>query len=172
VFGAGNAQAFLRRAFEDHEGEFSHRTHEVALLRGRIAAVGAAFDGRAALAFTLAAARQILAYYGPLSGIGVIVRGLRTESVIRPPKPKELYIAHLGVVPALRGAGIGTRLVEALLERRDPAWHELVALDVAVTNPRAEALYARLGFEVAVLRRSGLRNREGAVADHRRMILR
>jgi ribosomal protein S18 acetylase RimI-like enzyme len=172
VFGAGRAQAFLRHAFEAHEGEFSHRTHEVALLRGHIAAVGAVFDGRAALAFTLAAARQILKFYGPVAGIGVIVRGLRTEGVIRPPKPKELYLAHLGVLPALRGVGIGTRLVEALLLRRDPAWHELVALDVAVTNPRAEALYARMGFEVAVLRRSRLRNRDGAVADHRRMVLR
>jgi ribosomal protein S18 acetylase RimI-like enzyme len=83
-----------------------------------------------------------------------------------------LYLAHLGVLPALRGVGVGTRLVEALLERRDPTLHDLVALDVAVTNPRAEALYERLGFRVAVLRRSRLSNRDGAVADHRRMTLR
>ncbi len=172
VFGAGKAQAFLQHAFADEAGEFSYRAHEVALLRGHVAAVGAAFDGSAALAFTLAAARQILGFYGPFAGIGVIIRGLRTEGVIRPPKPNELYLAHLGVVPALRGAGIGTRLVEALLQRRDPARHDVVALDVAVTNPRAEALYERLGFSVAVLRRSRLGNRDGAVADHRRMTLR
>jgi ribosomal protein S18 acetylase RimI-like enzyme len=172
VFGAGQAQAFLRRAFESHEGEFSHRTHEVALLRGHVAAIGAAFDGRAALAFTLAAARQILAFYGLFAGVGVIVRGLRAEAVIRPPKPNELYLAHLGVLPALRGVGIGTRLVEMLLQRRDPGVHALVALDVAVTNPRAEALYERMGFKVTVLRRSRLSNRDGKVADHRRMTLR
>ena len=172
VFGADRAEAFLRRAFVADDGEFSHCRHEVALLRGHVAAVGAAFDGRAALAFTVAAARQILSCYGVLTGAGVIVRGLRTERVIRPPKPRELYLAHLGVLPALRGSGIGTRLVQALLERRDPLQHDLVALDVAVTNPRAEALYARLGFEVSALRPSSLANRDGIVADHRRMTLR
>ena len=172
VFGAGTAQAFLRHAFASEAGEFSYRTHEVALLRGHVAAVGAAFDGSAALAFTLAAARQILGFYGFFEGLGVIVRGLRTESVIRPPKANELYLAHLGVLPALRGAGIGTRLVEALLQRRDAGRHDVVALDVAVTTPRAEALYERLGFGVVALRRSRLGNRDGAVADHRRMTLR
>ncbi len=171
VFGAGRAEGFLRRAFESETGEFSHRTHEVALLRGHVAAIGAAFDGRASLAFTLAAAGQILGCFGVVRGAGVIVGGLRAESVIRPPQARELYLAHLGVLPELRGAGIGTRLIQTLLLRRDPALHDAVVLDVAVTNQRAEALYARLGFRVTALRRSRLRNRDGEVADHRRMTL-
>jgi ribosomal protein S18 acetylase RimI-like enzyme len=171
VFGAGCAKAFLRDAFAGEEGEFSHRTHEVALLRGHVAAVGAVFDGRHALAFTLAAARQILGFYGLVRGLAVIVRGLRIEGVIRPPGARELYVAHLGVLPALRGTGIGTRLIETLLARRDPALHDRVVLDVAVTNPGAEALYARLGFTVTAVRRSRLANRDATVADHRRMTL-
>ncbi|MGO9931953.1 MAG: hypothetical protein ACLPV8_09085 [Steroidobacteraceae bacterium] len=42
-------------------------------------------------------------------------------------------------------------------------------LDVAVTNPRAQLLYERLGFVVNALRPSELQNRRGRVADHYRM---
>jgi ribosomal protein S18 acetylase RimI-like enzyme len=171
VFGRNRVSAFLRRAFEADEGEFSHRTHQVAVALGQVAAIGAAYDGRRMLAFTLAAARQILAFYGLIRGFGVIVRGLRVEAVIRPPKTRELYLAHLGVAPSLRGSGIGSRLVHRLLEQRDPKRHDHVTLDVATTNPRAEALYSRLGFRVTMLRRSRLANGEAVVADHRRMTL-
>lgn len=171
VFGRDDAMAFLRRAFAASDGEFSHRTHVVVEDDGQVVAAGAAFDGRRMLAFTLAAARQILSHYGPVRAVGVIVRGLRTESVIRPPKARECYIAHLGVAPNLRGGGIGAQLVRHLLGRVDPALHDCAALDVAATNPRAEALYARLGFRSEVLRKSCLANEDGAVPDHWRMAL-
>jgi ribosomal protein S18 acetylase RimI-like enzyme len=45
------------------------------------------------------------------------------------------------------------------------------ALDVAVGNPRAQALYERLGFVVAAERVSTLRNAQATVANHRRMEL-
>jgi len=175
VFGqgvGGRAEAFLRHAFVRPDGEFSHRTHEVALVDGSIVAAGAIFDGRRTLRFTLAAARQILGFYGPWAGVGVIVRGLRVESVIRPPRPRELYLCHLGVVPARRGGGLGSALIRHLLRQRRAGLHDYVALDVAVTNPRAEALYRRLGFDVTALRRSALSNAAATVADHRRMVLR
>ncbi len=165
----GRALAFLRSAFVAGGGEFGFRNHVVALRDGAIVATGAAWDGRVALRFTAAAAARILRFYGPLRAWGVIVRGLRVEHVIHPPKPDEYYIAHLGVAPQWRGQGIGERLARHLLAAADPKRHRVAALDVAVSNPRAEALYARLGFRVDVLRRSALASRYHAVADHRRM---
>lgn len=171
VFGRDDAMAFLRRAFVASDGEFSHRTHVVVEEEGQVVAAGAAFDGRRMLVFTLAAARQILSHYGLVRALGVIARGLRTESVIRPPKARECYIAHLGVTPGLRGRGIGAQLVRHLLGRVDLALHDCAALDVASTNPRAEALYARLGFRSEQLRKSRLVNDDGEVPDHWRMTL-
>ena len=165
----GRALAFLRDAFGAGSGEFGFRNHVVGVRDGKVVAAGAAWDGRVALRFTAAAAVQIFRFYGPLHAWGVIVRGLRAEHVIRPPKPDEYYIAHLGVREELRGCGIGERLTRHLLASADPKRHRVAALDVAVTNPRAEALYARLGFHVDVLRRSALASRYHAVADHRRM---
>jgi ribosomal protein S18 acetylase RimI-like enzyme len=44
-------------------------------------------------------------------------------------------------------------------------------LDVAVSNPRAQALYQRLGFTVTAERVSRLRNAQATVANHRRTVL-
>lgn len=167
----GRALAFLRFAFGDGAGEFGYRNHVVALAGGVVVGAGAAWDGRVALRFTMAAAVQILRFYGPFRAWGVIARGLRVERVIRPPKADEYYVAHLGIAEGLRGRGIGARLTRHLLASADPRRHRRAALDVAVTNPRAESLYARLGFKVEALRPSRLSSRYHAVADHRRMSL-
>ena len=165
----GRALEFLRHAFVDGAGEFGYRNHVVAVRDGAVVAAGAAWDGRVALGFTIAAAVQILRFYGPLGAWGVIVRGLRVEHVIRPPTADEYYVAHLGVRAEFRGGGIGACLTRHLLAAADPGRHRVAALDVAVTNPRAEALYARLGFKVDSLRRCALASGHHAVADHRRM---
>lgn len=166
--GQGDAQAFLRRAFVDGAGEFGWRNHVVGELDGVVVAAGAGYGGETALAFTLAAGRQILAHYG-LHAPGVIARGLRVERVIPPPTRGMHYLAHLGVVPARRGQGIGKALIDELVRRGVQRGCRRMVLDVAAGNPRAQALYARLGFAVTGEQRSALANAQGAVPDHRRM---
>lgn len=167
--GQGGAQAFLRRAFVDGAGEFGWRNHVVGELDGTVVALGAGYGGETALAFTLAAARQIFAHYGWRHAPGVIARGLRVERVIPPPARGMHYLAHLGVAPARRGQGIGRALIDELVRRGvQQGCHRLV-LDVALSNPRAQALYARLGFAVTGERGSTLANAQGAVPGHRRM---
>jgi ribosomal protein S18 acetylase RimI-like enzyme len=165
----GRAQAFLRQAFVDRDGEFSHRTHCVGVQDGQVVAVGAVFDSDAVLRFTVAAARQILRSYGVLAGAGVVFRGLRVERIIRPPRAGEYYVCHLGVREGLRSRGIGAALLEHLLRMARADRHQRATLDVAVGNPRAQALYERTGFRVNALRPSGLRRRMASVPGHRRM---
>jgi ribosomal protein S18 acetylase RimI-like enzyme len=167
--GSRSAQGFLRFAFLDGGGEFGWRNHRVAEIDGRVAAAGAAFDGRTMLRFTVESAIQILKFYGPIHAWGVMIRGLRTESLIRPPRAEEYYLGHIGVRQDLRGQGLGTSFVRYLLLGLDAVRHRCAALDVAVTNPRAQLLYERLGFVVEALRVSQLHNRRSRVPDHRRM---
>jgi ribosomal protein S18 acetylase RimI-like enzyme len=163
------AQEFLRRAFVDGAGEFGWRNHWVGELDGRVVAVGAGYGGESGLAFMLAAARQILAHYGPRRAPAVIARGLKVERVIPPPARRLHYLAHLGVVPALRGQGIGQQLIEHLIAQGQAQGKRRLVLDVAVGNPRAQALYERLGFTVTAQRQSQLARGQAAVPDHRRM---
>jgi ribosomal protein S18 acetylase RimI-like enzyme len=169
IGGTRDAQAFLRFAYLHGGGEFGWRAHRIAEMGGQVAAAAAAFDGRAVRRFTIAGALQILGFYGPIHAWGVMVRGLRVEAIIRPPRAAEYYLCHLGVREEMRGHGIGARFMRHLLEGLDAKRHRCAALDVAVTNPRAQRLYERLGFTVQVLRSSKLQNPRGRVADHYRM---
>lgn len=159
---------FLRAAFVRGDGEFGYRSHVVAIMGGEVVGIGTAFSGDVGLAYTLAAARQILSVYGARAP-GPIRRGLQVEGVVVPPKGDIHYLAHLGVAPAWRSCGIGTQLVDHLFRQGVALGRQTAALDVAVTNPRAQALYERLGFVVTGERRSTLRNDIATVADHRRM---
>ena len=172
VFNIGairDAPAFLRFAYLHGGGEFGWQSHRVAEIGGQVVAAGAAYDGRLTLRFTLAGALQILAFYGPIRAWGVMIRGLCTETVIRPPRAEEYYLCHLGVREESRGQGIGAHFMRHLLAGMDAKRHRCAALDVAITNPRAKLLYERLGFAVDALRPSKLQNRHGRVADHYRM---
>lgn len=167
--GSRDAQAFLRFAYLHGGGEFGWRAHRIAEMGGQVVAVGAAFDGRTVTRFTIAGALQIWGFYGAIRAWGVMARGLRVEAIIRPPHAQEYYLCHLGVREEMRGRGIGARFMGHLLEGLDAKRHRCATLDVAVTNPRAQLLYERLGFEVEALRASKLQNRRGRVADHYRM---
>lgn len=165
----GQASSFLRRCFVDGAGEFGWRNHWVGLLDERVVAVGAAYGADTQWPFMLSAVRQILGHYGLGQGAGVMWRGLRVESVIRPPAGDMHYLAHLAVAPELRGRGLGRALIEHLMGLAREAGRRRITLDVAASNPRAEALYQRSGFKVMSERKSQLANEHGRVPDHRRM---
>ncbi|WP_433143449.1 GNAT family N-acetyltransferase [Actinomadura nitritigenes] len=61
----------------------------------------------------------------------------------------EVYLGRIEVHPEHQGRGIGTRLINALLDEAEQQGKDLV-LDVLAVNHRAQALYRRLGLrEVA-----------------------
>ena len=60
-------------------------------------------------------------------------------------RPEEIYIAEIQLLPEWQSKGIGSSVVESLVER-GKAEGKPVTLRVLRANPRAAALYARLGF--------------------------
>ena len=60
----------------------------------------------------------------------------------------EFYVlVDIAILPKHRSAGIGTRLILGLCMEAD-MMRKKVRLQVSITNPRAAALYKRLGFRV------------------------
>lgn len=57
------------------------------------------------------------------------------------------HLVDISILPRHRGAGIGTRLILALCAEAE-LMQKNVRLTVSVANPRALALYKRLGFRV------------------------
>ena len=59
----------------------------------------------------------------------------------------DIRIMDIAIAPAFRGRGIGTRLLEALIEEAEESGRKL-SIHVEQNNP-AKLLYERLGFEPA-----------------------
>ena len=161
----GSAEEFLRFAFRDRAGEFGCDTHSIVTNNGQIVGAGACFSGESSFEFMTTAIRQISTFYGPVRSLRVIKRGLQVERLIKPPEKKISCVAHLGVVAECQGHGIGSMLVDRFLVTARQANHHKAVLDVSTENPRAESLYAQLGFRTV---RDCLSSLPG-VPDHRRM---
>ena len=166
----GTARDFLAHAFPCAGGGFSYPVHWVVELDGEVVGTAAGYTGTEASRFLFPAIRQIFHVYGLAGSVPVIYRGLRTEQVVPPPKGADcFYIANVGIAPPLRGKGLGERLLSHLHDIARERGATFTALDVSVENPRAEALYSRLGYRVTRELPSRLRNKHGYVPNHRRM---
>jgi ribosomal-protein-alanine N-acetyltransferase len=66
--------------------------------------------------------------------------------------PDEAFVQTIAVASSAQGAGLGARLLQALLDVADRRGQRRVLLAVRADNDRAVALYERFGF-----RRTGVR---------------
>ncbi|HVU24591.1 MAG TPA: GNAT family N-acetyltransferase [Opitutus sp.] len=60
-------------------------------------------------------------------------------------EPDEIFLANIQVVPGLQNAGLGTAVIQSLLEAAQRL-HRPVRLQVLKVNTAAQRLYKRLGF--------------------------
>ena len=70
-----------------------------------------------------------------------------TPTLLDETEAGEFYLDSVGVLPEIRGLGIGRALVTAFCEKVFTEGHERVGLIVDYNNPGAEKLYTSLGFE-------------------------
>jgi ribosomal protein S18 acetylase RimI-like enzyme len=170
VFANGRATGtdFLRYALAREGGEFGYGVHIVGEQGGRIVASGGGWVGGHG-AFALATMASVIGFAPVLALPGINRRGSQAVSVMPDPAKDEYYIGHLGVDPALRGQGIGEAMVGYLLKAAAASRATRAVLDVSVENPRAQALYERLGFVVTATRASSFANAFGRIPGHRRM---
>lgn len=165
------AQVFLKYAFVREGGEFSYQNHHSLYLDGQMVGVGSAFNAKEASGFTVADALNIFRFYG-FKSFSAIKPGLKVEKMIKLPKGNEIALAHLGIASELRGQGLGTKMMDLLKERANKTADSYWILDVSEENPKAKALYDRLGFKTTQKHISTLKNQYSYVANHFRMELR
>ena len=75
----------------------------------------------------------------------------------------ELHVTVVAVDPAQRRLGLGRQVLNALLEQARAEGARHATLEVAAGNTAALALYARLGFATAGIRRAYYRNGDDAL---------
>ena len=77
-------------------------------------------------------------------------------------KPDSLYIHEIQLLPEYQGRGIGTAVVQRVIEQGASS-NLPITLSVVPANPRAQSLYERLGFEVTNIEAPFIRMRHDAL---------
>ena len=163
------AMDFLRDAFCSGSGEFGYKGHQVVIDDGRIVALVGRRSAQENLAYTVAALKQIFTFYSFFKAIGVLVRGLRFEAIVKPPIKDIICLHNLAVSEDQQGSGIGEKLIASFLAKEKANGKKTVSLNVAETNPRARKLYKRLGFIVKNNRLGNLQSKYGRGVSHEYM---
>lgn len=95
-------------------------------------------------------------------------RGVVVARALQRNQHDSWFIAFVGVNPQQQSLGIGSSLIEWSVQRARASKCSCVELDVDIDNPRAQALYERLGFHVLHADR---RRASSILVESRRMIL-
>lgn len=166
------ASEFIRAAFLGRSRSDSYRGFHVVVVDGKVVGIGSFVGGGdLTIGNTLRFLWDALRLYGFRESWGVLRRGLRLQTVMPPPGRDELFIQKVGVSPEMRGRGLGTALIsERIAAAREKGFRRCV-LDVAATNPGAQRLYERMGFEVTGERRLRTDDAGAKVPPQRRMAL-
>jgi ribosomal protein S18 acetylase RimI-like enzyme len=143
-----SAVDFLRASFSAGAGLFGYKVYRVAVLDQAVVGIGAFYGAEEMARLDRETCWRVLKFYGPIDGWRVLRRSRQFQSLMPPPEPATKFIAQVGVAEALRGQGIGAALLTEQIELAQTKNYLKCALDVAVTNPRAQKLYERLGFSV------------------------
>jgi ribosomal protein S18 acetylase RimI-like enzyme len=89
-----------------------------------------------------------LVHYGPARFFSVVRRSLAVAPLFIDPRPDGLFVANACVAPAYRSKGMFTGVLSHMFEMAKARKLARVELDVSFDNPRAQALYERLGFAI------------------------
>lgn len=147
------APEFIAYEFASGRGFCGHRNLTVAVIDGEVVATGCFYDGRRYGALMRGTVLNALRFFRLREVLPLLLRSGHVDSVMTHPAKDELYLANFGVAAELRGQGIGETMLRQQVLRARASGYRRFSLDVAVTNPRAEALYRRLGLQVVCERR-------------------
>ncbi|PJZ81076.1 GNAT family N-acetyltransferase [Leptospira meyeri] len=147
VFGEGKKTPFdfLNSSYVKRGNTVSYTNHYVAELNGKVVGSILSYTQPSFLALTVGTAIRILFVY-KWNALKVMARGLKTETIIQPPKSGCLYLGHIAVSETERNKGIAKKLIEYMITKNKK--YKIISLDVSAENKPAISLYQKLGFEI------------------------
>lgn len=147
VFREGNKTPFdfLNSSFIKRGNTVSYTNHYVAELSGKVVGSILSYTQPSFLVLTAATALRILSVY-KWNAPKVMARGLKTETIIQPPKSGCLYLGHIAVLETERNKGIAKQMIEFMITNNQK--YKTISLDVSAENKPAISLYQKLGFEI------------------------
>ena len=150
AFNLGNltARDYIRFEYLAGGGFCGHRNLTVAVEENRVAGTVSLYDRQSFGRLSRGAIGNVFRFYGWVKAWTVLRRMTHVGRIVSRPERGELYLSNLGVRRDRRGRGIGRALIDLKRKEAQARGYLKLALDVADTNPKAEKLYRRIGFEV------------------------
>lgn len=145
--GRHTALEFIRFEYHAGGGFCGFRNLTVALEDNRVVGTACFFDRTRYDRLSRGAVWNVFRFYGLLNALPVLKRMAHVGSIMARPEKGDLYLSNLGVRRDRRGRGIGSVMIDVKRREARAMGYRKIALDVADTNPRAEKLYRRIGFE-------------------------
>lgn len=115
---------------------------------GTVVATGCFYDAEQNARLRQQTPASVTGFFDADEAAAVMERFRSLASFLKPPAEGELYLANFGVAPPLRGSGIGSQMLRERIGQARESGYTTLGLNVSLRNPRAEALYARLGLRV------------------------
>lgn len=144
------AKDFIAYEFNSGRGFCGYNHLTVAILNDEVVGTGTFQDRRQHATYSLGTVFNIYRFYGFLGMFPVLKRAMHAGLE---PKKGELYLSNFGVDRQIRSQGIGSRMIRHKVEWAKTQGYTSFGLDVASNNPRAHALYKRLGLHDVALNR-------------------
>lgn len=164
-----DALEYIRFEYASGRGFCGYKNVTVTVNDGVVVGTGCFYSGKEYKSLALGTVLNMFKFFGPVKVWPVLLRAHHMDSVMKEPAKTELYLANFGVCPALRSTGIGSSLINAHIELAKTNGYKVFALDVADTNPKAEALYSRLGLEVVEFKKFSGRRKGMKVPNTKKM---
>ncbi|MGC8855891.1 MAG: GNAT family N-acetyltransferase [Anaerolineae bacterium] len=140
-------QQALARLFQSDQHRFSWQFAHILEADGQAAGLLLSYPGRDLKRLQLALFRQLPALFGWSRTLSFLQRTLALLTAIEA-RADEYYISNIGILPALRGRGIGAQLMAFAEEQAHLAGLQKCSLAVDEHNTGAIRFYERLGYQI------------------------
>ncbi|MBL4795445.1 MAG: GNAT family N-acetyltransferase [Pseudomonadales bacterium] len=144
---------YIRFEYESGDGFCGYKNVTLAVDGTRVLGTGCFYGGQHYNRLMIGSLKNMFRFFGPIKAWRVLRRSSRVGSVMKVPKKGELYLSNFGVIPESRGKGVGSKMISNKMIIAKDKNYRVFALDVADNNPKAEALYSRLGLEVVEVKK-------------------
>lgn len=139
---------FLQRAFHNGSRLFGYQRYTVVTVQDQVIAIGAFYGAADHPKPDLKTLGTLINCFDPIRFVGILRRSAQFSALLSHAAPDTKYIANFAVTDSWRGQGIGTSFLQREIGLAREQAYKKCALNVSSSNPKAQQLYERLGFQV------------------------
>jgi ribosomal protein S18 acetylase RimI-like enzyme len=139
---------YIGYEYKTGRGFCGYKNVTVAVDNGVVVGTGCFYDGNVYGKLVFGTLINMFLFYGVFEFRNIFNKSKHTSSVMKKPRKNQMYLSNFGVSENYRSKGIGSSMINLMIDKAKKANYEKFILDVSDKNTRAESLYLKKGFIV------------------------